>query len=150
MDLTDGARKREIGDRACDARLARHELNLKSDIFFFFWNPLKCELGKRSKQPSRRAGGQPPATSLGHRHVLPGGGGAECRRAVCLCVRLSATVTPKFFPLYHFFASHHQYFIPYFFTSHSGSPYILPLSPTTTIKYHFLYPLFIYYQFFSI
>jgi hypothetical protein len=65
-------------------------------------------------------------------------------------VRLSATVTPKFFPLYHFFTSHHQHFIPYFFISRSGSPYILPLYPTTTIKYHFLYLLFIYYQFFSI
>jgi hypothetical protein len=65
-------------------------------------------------------------------------------------LRLSATVTPKFFPLYHFFTSHHQHFIPYFFISRSGSPYILPLYPTTTIKYHFLYLLFIYYQFFSI
>jgi hypothetical protein len=65
-------------------------------------------------------------------------------------LRLSATVTPKFFSLYHFFASHHQHFIPYFFISRSGSPYILPLYPITTIKYHFLYLLFIYYQFFSI
>jgi hypothetical protein len=33
-------------------------------------------------------------------------------------LRLSATVTPKFFPLYHFF----PLFSPYFFISHSGSP----------------------------
>jgi hypothetical protein len=51
-------------------------------------------------------------------------------------------------PLYHFFASHHQHFIPYVFISRSGSPYIFPLYPTTIIKYHFLYLLFNYYQFF--
>jgi hypothetical protein len=33
-------------------------------------------------------------------------------------LRLSATVTPKFFPLYHF----SLLFSPYFFISHSGSP----------------------------
>ena len=37
-------------------------------------------------------------------------------------LRLSATVTPKFFPLYHFFGSHHQHSTPYFFISRSGSP----------------------------
>jgi hypothetical protein len=62
-------------------------------------------------------------------------------------LRLSATVTPKFFPLYHFFASHHQHFIPYFFISRSGSPYILSLYPTTTIKYHYPTLLIIYYLF---
>jgi hypothetical protein len=30
-------------------------------------------------------------------------------------IRLSAAVPSKFFPLYYFFASHHQHFIPYFF-----------------------------------
>jgi hypothetical protein len=37
-------------------------------------------------------------------------------------VRLSASVTPKFFPIYHFFGSHHQHFTPYVFISRSGSP----------------------------
>jgi hypothetical protein len=64
-------------------------------------------------------------------------------------VRLSATVTSKFFSLYHFFASHHQHFIPYFFISRSGFPYILPLYPTTTIKYYYPTLLIIYYHFFS-
>jgi hypothetical protein len=64
-------------------------------------------------------------------------------------LRLSATVTSKFFPLYHFFASHHQHFIPYFFISRSGSPYIVPLYFTTTIKYHYPTLLIIYYHFFS-
>jgi hypothetical protein len=52
-------------------------------------------------------------------------------------IRLSAAVSSKFLPLYHFFASHHQHFIPYFFISRSGFPYILPLYPTITIKYHY-------------
>jgi hypothetical protein len=54
-------------------------------------------------------------------------------------VRLSATVTPKFLPLYHFFASHHQHSIPYFFIFRSGFPYFHPLYLTTIIKYHFIY-----------
>jgi hypothetical protein len=37
-------------------------------------------------------------------------------------IRLSASVPPKFFPLYHFFGSHHQHFTLYFFISRSGSP----------------------------
>jgi hypothetical protein len=36
---------------------------------------------------------------------------------------------PTFFPLYHFFVSHHQHFIPYFFISRSDSLYILSYTP---------------------
>jgi hypothetical protein len=39
--------------------------------------------------------------------------------------RLSATVTPKFFSLYHF----STYFLPYFFISRSGSPKYSPYTP---------------------
>jgi hypothetical protein len=51
------------------------------------------------------------------------GRGAEAdarrgHRGVDALLRLSATVTSKFFPLYHFF----PYFPPYFFISSSGSP----------------------------
>jgi hypothetical protein len=49
-------------------------------------------------------------------------------------LRVSAVVPPKFPSLYHFFVSHSQYFIPYFFISRNGFPYFLPLYPTTTIK----------------
>jgi hypothetical protein len=56
---------------------------------------------------------------------------------------------PLNFSLYiTFFASHHQHFIPYFFISHSGSLYILPLYHTTIIKYHYPNLLIIYYHFF--
>jgi hypothetical protein len=69
--------------------------------------------------------------------------------SVAHSLRLSATVIPKFFPLYHFFASHYQHFISYFFISRSGSLYILPLYHTTTIKYHYPNLLIIYYHFSS-
>jgi hypothetical protein len=59
-------------------------------------------------------------------------------------LRLSAVVSSKFFPLYHFFVSHHQHFIPYFL-----SPAAVPLYRTTTIKNIISYTyFFIYYQFF--
>jgi hypothetical protein len=61
---------------------------------------------------------------------------------------LSAAVSPKFLLLYHFFASHYQHFIFYFFISRSGFPYILPLYPTIIIKYHYLTLFIIYYHFF--
>jgi hypothetical protein len=51
-------------------------------------------------------------------------------------LRLSATVTPKFFPLYHLF--------PLFFHLPQRFPLNTPLYPTTTIKYHFLYQLSIF------
>jgi hypothetical protein len=37
-------------------------------------------------------------------------------------LRLSAAVPSKIFLLYHFFASHHQHFTPYFFIYRGGSP----------------------------
>jgi hypothetical protein len=58
-----------------------------------------------------------------------------------LRVRLSATVTPKFFSLYHF----SPIFSPLFFHLPQRFPLNSPLYPTTTIKYHFFY---INYQFF--
>jgi hypothetical protein len=54
-----------------------------------------------------------------------------------LVIRLSATVTPKFSPLYHFF--------PLFFHFPQRFPLNTPLYLTTTIKYHFLYQLSIFY-----
>jgi hypothetical protein len=56
-------------------------------------------------------------------------------------LRLSATVTPKLFPLYHFFT---LFFLLFF---HLPQRFSLntPLYPTTTIKYHFLYQLLIFY-----
>jgi hypothetical protein len=68
--------------------------------------------------------------------------------AVTRGLRVSATVTPNFFPLYHFFASHYQHFIPYFFISRSDSLYILSIYPTAIIKYHYPNLLIIYYHFF--
>jgi hypothetical protein len=56
-------------------------------------------------------------------------------------LRLSATVSPKFFLLYHFF----PYFSPLFFHLPQRFPLNTPLYPTTTIKYHFLYQLSIFY-----
>jgi hypothetical protein len=49
-------------------------------------------------------------------------------------VRRSATVISKFFPLYKFFTSHHQYFILYFFISRSGSLYIFFLYPLVGVS----------------
>jgi hypothetical protein len=59
-------------------------------------------------------------------------------------LRLSATVTSKFFSYIIFFL----YFSPIFSSSAAVPPKYSPLYPTTTIKYHFLYLLFIHYQFF--
>jgi hypothetical protein len=56
-------------------------------------------------------------------------------------LRLSATVTPKFFPLYHF----SPLFFSLFFHLPQRFPLNTPLYPTTTIKYHFLYQLSIFY-----
>jgi hypothetical protein len=56
-------------------------------------------------------------------------------------LRLSATVTPKIFPLYHF----SPLFFPLFFHLPQRFPLNTPLYPTTTIKYHFLYQLSIFY-----
>jgi hypothetical protein len=55
-------------------------------------------------------------------------------------IRLSATVTSKFFSLYHFFSI----FSPIFFHLLQRFPLNTPLYPTTTIKYHFLYQLSIF------
>jgi hypothetical protein len=52
-------------------------------------------------------------------HQLEGKGQAAVTDVYSL--RLSAAVSPKISPLYHFFVSHHQHFIPYFFISRSGS-----------------------------
>jgi hypothetical protein len=64
-------------------------------------------------------------------------------RCVCcssLPFRLSATVTSKIFPLYHFF----PLFFPLFFHLPHRFPLNTPLYPTTTIKYHFLYQLLVF------
>jgi hypothetical protein len=58
-----------------------------------------------------------------------------------LRLRLSAIVTPKFFPLYHF----SLLFSPLFFHLPQRFPLNTPLYPTTIIKYHFLYQLSIFY-----
>jgi hypothetical protein len=55
-------------------------------------------------------------------------------------LRLSATVTPKFFLLYHF----SPLLFPLFFHLPQRFPLNTPLYPRTTIKYHFLYQLSIF------
>jgi hypothetical protein len=57
----------------------------------------------------------------------------------CNCKAIR-TVTPKYFPLYHFFSL----FSPLFFHLPQRFPLNTPLYPTTTIKYHFLYQLSIF------
>jgi hypothetical protein len=59
-------------------------------------------------------------------------------------LRLSATVLPKYLTLYHFFASHRQHFVPYFFISRSG--FFLNLSvPHYNNKISFSIPTFYQY-----
>jgi hypothetical protein len=88
--------------------------------------------------------------------LLTGGKGADLviRGNVVLnngdttAFRLSSTVPPKFFLLYLTHVSHQRSLSPYIFTLYSGSPYIKPLYPTTSIKYYFLYQFIIHYNFF--
>lgn len=63
-------------------------------------------------------------------------------------MRLSTAGFSKFLPLYLTFVPPHLDFTPYFFIFRSGSPYILPLYPTTTIKYHYPTTFIFYYNFF--
>jgi hypothetical protein len=57
-----------------------------------------------------------------------------------LLLKLFATVIPKFFPLYHF-----SPYFPLFLHLPQRFPLNTPIYPTTTINYHFLYQLSIFY-----
>jgi hypothetical protein len=74
--------------------------------------------------------------------------GAICF-VVVLDVRLSATVDFKFFPLYHFFTSHHQHFILYFLSPAAVHSKFSPI-PHNNYKISFsisiFYPLSIFFQ----
>jgi hypothetical protein len=85
---------------------------------------VRRKTGSGVREPGARGRISPRASVLGPLYVgLVVNAAQEVKHAWALpAFRLSATVLPKFFPLYHFFRSHHQHFTPYFFISRSGSP----------------------------
>ncbi|NP_001167742.1 uncharacterized protein LOC100381430 [Zea mays] len=106
-------------------------------------DPTSWSSSYRSSSPSDLG---PDGPSLLHRRQtrLEGTKRKQCQRADD-----DADLLRLNFPHYiNFFASYHQHFIPCVFIFRSGFLYIFHLYHTTTIKYHFLYLIFIYYQFF--
>jgi hypothetical protein len=56
-----------------------------------------------------------------------------------LYLRLASALPPKFLPLYLTHVPRQRSLSPYFSTLYSGSPYIKPLYPTTSILYTFIF-----------